>query len=46
MKNIKVPGTGCANCKTTMKHTGGGKVAQAGGVPGRDKITGWMSHHG
>lgn len=35
MKNIKVLGTGCANCK----------VVHAGGVPGRDKIAGWF-HHG
>jgi small redox-active disulfide protein 2 len=76
MKNIKVLGTGCANCKTTMKliedaakekgveielekvedvqaiisygvmSTPGvvvdGKVVHAGGVPGRDKIAGWL----
>ena len=76
MKNIKVLGTGCANCKTTMKliedaakekgveielekvediqvimsygvmSTPGvvvdGKVVHAGGVPGRDKISGWL----
>jgi small redox-active disulfide protein 2 len=23
-----------------------GKVVHAGGVPGRDKIAGWVSHHG
>ncbi len=77
MKNIKVLGTGCANCKTTMKliedaakekgveiglekvediqaimgygvmSTPGvvvdGKVVHAGGVPGRDKIAGWLA---
>lgn len=76
MKNIKVLGTGCANCKTTLKlieaaakkkgvaielekvediqaimgygvmSTPGvvvdGKVVHAGGVPGRDKIEGWL----
>lgn len=76
MKNIKVLGTGCANCKTTLKlfeevakekgvavelekiediqaimswgvmSTPGvvvdGKVVHAGGVPGRDKIAGWI----
>ncbi|ADE11240.1 thioredoxin family protein [Sideroxydans lithotrophicus] len=76
MKNIKVLGTGCANCKNTMKlieevakakgveiqlekveqlqdimaygvmSTPGvvvdGKVVHAGGVPSRDKITGWL----
>jgi small redox-active disulfide protein 2 len=76
MKNIKVLGTGCANCKATLKliediakekgveiqiekiediqtimtygvmSTPGvvvdGKVVHAGGVPGRDKIAGWL----
>ena len=76
MKNIKVLGTGCANCKTTLKlieeiakekgveiqlekvedlqaimgygvmSTPGvvldGKVVHAGGIPGRDKISGWL----
>lgn len=76
MRNIKVLGTGCANCKTTLKliedaakekgveielekvedlqtimaygvmSTPGvvvdGKVVHAGGVPGRDKIAGWL----
>lgn len=76
MKNIKVLGTGCANCKTTLKlieaaarekgvaielekiediqaimgygvmSTPGvvvdGKVVHAGGVPGRDKVEGWL----
>jgi small redox-active disulfide protein 2 len=76
MKYIKVLGTGCANCKTTMTvieemarekcveiqlekiediqdimsygvmSTPGvvvdGKVVHAGGVPGRDKIAGWL----
>ncbi len=76
MKNIKVLGTGCANCKTTFKlieeaakakgvevelekveslpeimsygvmSTPGvvvdGKVVHAGGVPTRDKISGWL----
>lgn len=76
MKNIRVLGTGCANCKTTVKliedaarekgveirlekverlqdiiaygvmSTPGvvvdGKVVHAGGVPGRDKIAGWL----
>lgn len=76
MKTIKVLGTGCANCKTTLKliedvardkgvavqlekveeikdimgygvmSTPGvvvdGKVVHAGGVPGRDKIEGWL----
>lgn len=76
VKSIKVLGTGCANCKTTMKlieevarekgveiqlekveeiqdimaygvmSTPGvvvdGKVVHAGGVPGRDKIAGWL----
>ncbi len=76
MKNIKVLGTGCANCKTTLKliedaakekgvavelekvediqaimgygvmSTPGvvvdGRVVHAGGVPGRDKIAGWL----
>jgi small redox-active disulfide protein 2 len=76
MKNIKVLGTGCANCKTTLKliediakekgvevqiekiediqaimsygvmSTPGvvldGKVVHTGGVPGRDKIAGWL----
>lgn len=74
---IKVLGTGCANCKTTLKlieevaaekgakvelekvediqaimgygviSTPGvvidGKVVHAGGVPTREKITGWLS---
>lgn len=77
MKNIKVLGTGCANCKTTYKlieeaaaakgvavriekvedlqaimgygvmSTPGvvidGKVVHAGGIPGRDKIEGWLA---
>lgn len=77
MKNIKVLGTGCANCKTTLKlieeaaaakgvavqlekveelkdimgygvmSTPGvvvdGKVVHAGGIPGRDKIDGWLA---
>lgn len=77
MLNIKVLGTGCANCKTTLKlieevaaeksvtvqiekvediqaimgygvlSTPGvvvdGKVVHAGGIPGRDKIAGWLS---
>jgi small redox-active disulfide protein 2 len=77
MKNIKVLGTGCANCKTTLKlieeaaaakgvavqlekvediqdimsygvmGTPGvvidGKVVHAGGIPGRDKIDGWLA---
>jgi small redox-active disulfide protein 2 len=77
MKTIKVLGTGCANCKTTLKlieqvaaekgvavqlekvedlqaimsygvmSTPGvvidGNVVHAGGVPGRDKIAGWLS---
>lgn len=76
IKTIKVLGTGCANCKTTVKlieaiaqgkgvavelekvediqtimsyavmSTPGvvidGKVVHAGGVPGRDKIAGWL----
>jgi len=76
MKNIKVLGTGCANCKNTMKlienmakekgveielekvedmqvimsygvmSTPGvvvdDKVVHAGGVPSRDKISGWL----
>ncbi len=76
MKNIKVLGTGCANCKTTFRlieevakakgvevelekveslpeimsygvmSTPGvvvdGKVVHAGGVPSRDKISGWL----
>jgi small redox-active disulfide protein 2 len=76
MKSIKVLGTGCANCKTTLKlieemakekgaeiqvekiediqlimgygvmSTPGvvldGKVVHAGGVPSRDKISGWL----
>ena len=76
MKSIKVLGTGCANCKNTMKliediarekgvevqlekveqlqdimaygvmSTPGvvvdGKVVHAGGVPSRDKISGWL----
>jgi small redox-active disulfide protein 2 len=75
--DIKVLGTGCANCKTTLKlieetadekgvavqlekvediqaimsygvmSTPGvvidGKVVHAGGVPGRDKIAGWLA---
>jgi small redox-active disulfide protein 2 len=74
---IKVLGTGCANCKTTLKliedvaaekgvairlekvedlqaimgygvmSTPGvvidGKVVHTGGVPGRDKIAGWLA---
>ncbi len=74
---IKVLGTGCANCKTTLKlieevaaekgvavrvakvediqsimsygvmSTPGvvidGKVVHAGGVPNRDKISGWLA---
>ena len=74
---IRVLGTGCANCKTTLKlieeavaergldaqiskvedlreiialgvlSTPGviidGKVVHAGGVPGRDKIAGWLA---
>jgi len=77
MLNIKVLGTGCANCKTTLKlieeaarakgvavqldkveeikdimsygvmSTPGvvidGKVVHAGGIPGRDKIDGWLA---
>lgn len=77
---IKVLGTGCANCKTTLKliedvaaeqgvavqlakvediqaimsygvmSTPGvvidGKVVHAGGVPGRDKIAGWLAGEG
>jgi small redox-active disulfide protein 2 len=77
MKNIKVLGTGCANCKTTYKlieeaaaargvavqiekvedlqaimgygvmSTPGvvvdGKVVHSGGIPGRDKIDGWLA---
>jgi len=77
MKSIKVLGTGCANCKTTLKlieeaaaakgvavqiekvedikdimsygvmSTPGvvldGKVVHAGGIPGRDKIDGWLT---
>ena len=77
MSHIKVLGTGCANCKTTLKlieevaaekgvavqlekvediqaimsygvmSTPGvvidGKVVHAGGVPGRDKIAGWLA---
>jgi small redox-active disulfide protein 2 len=77
MLNIKVLGTGCANCKTTLKlieetarakgvavqldkvedikdimsygvmSTPGvvidGKVVHAGGIPGRDKIEGWLA---
>lgn len=76
MKSIKVLGTGCANCMTTLKlieaaakekgveiqlekveqiqdimaygvmSTPGvvvdGKVVHAGGVPGREKIAGWL----
>ncbi len=76
MLNIKVLGTGCANCKTTLRliedaarakgvavqldkveeikdimsygvmSTPGvvidGKVVHAGGIPGRDKIDGWL----
>lgn len=75
--DIKVLGTGCANCKTTLKlieealaekgvaanlekvediqaimrygvmSTPGvvidGKVVHAGGVPGKDKIAGWLA---
>ena len=77
MKTIKVLGTGCANCKTTIKLIGevaaakgiavqlekvedikdimaygvmstpgvviDGKVVHAGGIPGRDKIDGWLA---
>ncbi|MCM8613956.1 thioredoxin family protein [Accumulibacter sp.] len=77
MKSIKVLGTGCANCKTTLKlieevaaangvavqlekveeikdimrygvmSTPGvvidGRVVHAGGIPGRDKIVGWLT---
>ena len=77
MKDIKVLGSGCANCKTTLKlieevaqargvavklekvedmaailgygvmSTPGvvidGKVVHAGGVPGKDKIAGWLA---
>ena len=77
MKDIKVLGTGCANCKTTLKLIEGmaaergvavrlekvediqaimsygvistpgvvidGKVVHAGGVPGKDKIAGWLA---
>lgn len=76
MKNIKVLGTGCANCRNTIKlieeiaaekgvaitlekieslqeimkmgvmSTPGvvvdGKVVHAGGVPDRNKISGWL----
>lgn len=76
MKTIKVLGTGCANCKATLKlienlaaergveiqlekieqiqdimvygvmSTPGvvvdGKVVHAGGIPSREKITGWL----
>ena len=77
MTTIQVLGTGCANCKTTLKlieevaaekgvaiqlekvedlraimgygvmSTPGvvidGKVVHAGGVPGRDKVAGWLA---
>jgi len=77
MKIVKVLGTGCANCKTTLKlieeaaaakgvaiqlekveelkdimsygvmSTPGvvvdGKVVHAGGIPGKDKIDGWLA---
>lgn len=77
MEQIKVLGTGCANCKSTQKlieemakekgvaielekvediqaiisygvmSTSGvvvdGRVVHAGGVPARDKITGWLA---
>jgi len=77
MKNIKVLGTGCANCKTTMKliddaakaagidielekveelseimqygvmSTPGvvvdGEVKHAGGIPGQENISRWLS---
>jgi small redox-active disulfide protein 2 len=77
MKNIKVLGSGCANCKRTLAlieeaaHAKGvevslekvedlgaimsygvmstpgvvidGEVVHAGGVPGRQKIEGWLS---
>ena len=77
MKNIKVLGTGCANCRNTIsliesiaKEKGvaitlekvdqlqdimgygvmstpgvvvDGKVVHAGGVPNRDKVSGWLS---
>lgn len=77
MLTIKVLGTGCANCKTTLRlieeaarakgvavqldkveeirdimsygvmSTPGvvidGKVVHAGGIPGRDKIDGWLA---
>ena len=77
MLNIKVLGTGCANCKATLKLIEeaarakgvaiqlekveeikdimaygvmstpgvviGGKVVHAGGIPGRDKIDGWLA---
>jgi small redox-active disulfide protein 2 len=76
MKNVKVLGTGCANCKATIKlveeiarekgveiqlskveeiqdimnygimSTPGvvidGQVVHAGGVPSRDKVSGWF----
>lgn len=78
--DIKVLGSGCANCKTTLKlieealaekgltanlekvediqaimrygvmSTPGvvidGKVVHAGGVPGKDKIAGWLVGEG
>ena len=53
MKDIKVLGTGCANCKTTLKFIEAvateqgvvidGTVVHVGGVPPRDKIAGWLS---
>lgn len=36
MKNIKVPGTGRANCKATANPVE--EAARAGGVPDRRKI--------
>ena len=39
--DIKVWGTGCANCKSTIALIE--QVAKAKGVPGRDKIERWLS---
>ncbi len=42
MKNIKVPCIGCANCKTALKPIEEAAEVYAGGVPGRDRIAGWL----
>jgi hypothetical protein len=50
LKNVKLFGAGCANCKNILKlietaaieKSVDGKLAHAGGVPSRDKMSGWL----